>query len=302
MPASIHSDGITPVMYSILALEFSNPKKFAAEMWLPCCCVDDNVASCGLFPRPFIPDASPTELKLQEETLERFLLLGRCIGIALRDRRVFMLPLSLAFADALCGKKLSLWDACLGEIDLQEDDGFSANRSVLHAIEHCLEFSTSFSMVYRGRDLSNRRCDVPISENSFFSAGLCSMCDVPVNFTCDAVGGICVNVTAEALQHVAGKCRDGDHAYVVFAGQLPLGLSRSRAYRVAPVEGCSSPRLTLCDVAAAAEQSAEPHAFPVSMHVLRVYSSSQTAGDAYLRAVEVFLLSVDGFLFSLSFY
>ncbi len=300
MPASIHSDGITPVMYSILALEFSNPKKFAAEMWLPCCCVDDNVASCGLFPRPFIPDASPSERKLQEETLERFLLLGRCIGIALRDRRVFMLPLSLAFADALCGKKLSLWDACLGEIDLQEDDGFSANRSVLHAIEHCLEFATSFSMVYRGRDLSNQRCDVPISENSFFSAGLCSICDVPVNFTCDAVGGIYVNVTAEAVQHVADKCRDGDHAYVVFAGQLPLGLSRSRAYRVVPVAGCASPRLTLCDVAAAAEQASEPHTFPVSMHVLRVYSNDQAAGDAYLRAVEV--LCVDIFLFSLSFY
>jgi hypothetical protein len=317
MPANIHSDGITPVMYSILALELSNPKKFAAGMWLPSCCIDADVAPCGLFPRPFIPDPSPLEMQLQQDAVSRFLFLGRCIGIALRDRRVFMLPLSLAFADALCGKHLSLWDACLGEINLQEDDGLSANHSVLHAIEHRLDYATSFSMVYRGQTLANQRVDVPISAASFDAANHCCMNDIPAAIAIDSRGVITVNVTRDVLEHARQVCGDGDTMYVSFTGQLPPGLLSSRAYKVFPAAGTPSPQLYLCTccccdlprqgkagvgagldpaqpcctaVAAASPARALLVDCAVSMHIMRVYSSEDAAGDEYLRALEVRVL------------
>lgn len=286
MPANIHSDGITPVMYSILALEFSNPKKFATGMWLPSCFIDGDVAPCGLFPRPFIPTSSPSECQQQEGIVEQFLLLGRCIGIALRDRRVFMLPISLAFADSLCGKHLSLWDACLGEIDLQEDDGWSANRSVLHAIEHCLDVSTSFSMVYRGRTQSNERVDVPISASSFDLRDHCSLTGV-VSIAADGHDGMSVDASPEVLQHVLEVGSDGDPVYVIFLGQLPSGLSSLRAYRLNPVKDAEASRLRIVMEATSCKTLAENQRFSVQMHVLRVYSSKDACGDEYLKALQV---------------
>ncbi len=286
MPANIHSDGITPVMYSILASEFSTPTKFAAEMWLPSCFIDGNPAPCGLFPRPFIPDTTPSELQLQKETVERYLLLGRCIGIALRDRRVFMLPMSLAMADALCGKKLSLWDTCLGEIQLQENDDLSINNSHLHALEHCLD-DVCFSMVYRGRTLSNQRVDIPISEASFGSSEHCSMHNVQATIKADDHGDLYIHVPSEALQHVQDASIDGDLVYVMFAGVLPRGLSVYRAYSVEPVKDASHPRLKLSVDAAGSPVHLESQSCEVSMHVMRVYSSEDRAGHKYLRALEV---------------
>jgi hypothetical protein len=287
MPANIHSDGITPVMYSILALEFSNPKKFATGMWLPTCFIDGDVAPCGLFPRPFIPTSSPLECQRQEGIVEQFLLLGRCIGIALRDRRVFMLPISLAFADSLCGKHLSLWDACLGEIDLQEDDGLSANRSVLHAIEHCLDYSSCFSMVYRGQTLSNERIDVPISASSFDLRGHCSLTGVDVSIAADGQDGMSVDASPEVVQHVLEVGSDGDPVYVIFSGQLPLGLSSLRAYTLNVVKDAEASRLRIVMDAASCNTLAENQRFSVQMHVLRVYSSKDACGDEYLKALEV---------------
>lgn len=288
MPASIHSDGITPVMYSILALEFSNPRKYAASMWLPSCCIDGEVAPCGLFPRPFIPDPSPAEFQLQRETVDRFLLLGRCIGIALRDRRVFMLPLSLAFADALCGKQLTLWDACIGEINLQETDkdGYSANRSLLHAIEHLHD--VAFGMIFSGQTLSNQRVDVTISETSFIPSDDCPICNVPATVTVDELGGIVVDVTAEVIQYVRQLLGSNDPAYVTFSGSLPFGLSVCRAYKVRPVDDTSASRIKVCShIEVSSPKHQKTQDFPVNMSVIRVRSNVNGAGDEYLRAVEV---------------
>ncbi len=300
MPANIHSDGITPVMYSILALEFSNPMKYAGSMWLPSCCIDGEVAPCGLFPRPFIPDPSPTEIALQRETVDRFLLLGRCIGIALRDRRVFMLPLSLAFADALCGTQLTLWDTCLGEIDLQENDGCSANRSVLHAIEHCHDVAVS--MVFRGQTLSNQRIDVPISETSFGSPDDFAMRDISATIIVDDSGTMFVNVSKDVLQHVQELCKNDDPAYVTFSGEIPPGLSAFRAYKVQPANDHLISQLKVLDARADCAGPLPMHAqqlqYSVSIGVMRVYSSCDGAGDRYLRSLEVPQLT--GF-FSFSF-
>jgi hypothetical protein len=290
MPANIHSDGITPVLYSTLALEFSNPRKIAAGMWLPSCFnkIDGEVEHCGLFPRPFIPDPSPSELQLQKETVERFLLLGRCIGIALRDRRVFMLPMSLALADALCGKQLSIWDTCLGEIDLQEQDDESANCNVLHVIEHCHDSAATFSMVFRGQTLSSQRVNVPIYRTSFSSPDDYIMHDKAANIVVDSTGSIFVNVTADVLRLVQDLCGNLDPAYAIFAGQLPAGLSSSHAYKVSPVSDFSEPRLRVCvDGSAFSPRLVESQDCPVRMSVMRVHSSSDGSGDGYLRAIEV---------------
>jgi hypothetical protein len=291
MPANIHSDGITPVMYSILALELSNPQKNAAGMWLPSCFIDGDVSSCGLFPRPFIPDPSPSERRLQEQVVHRFLLLGRCIGIALRDRRVFMLPLSLAFADALCGKQLSIWDTCIGDIELQENDGFSASSAVLHAVEHRLDFLTSFSMVYRGRDLSDQRVDVPVSASSFSSPAQCFMRDVSVLMTFEESGSVLVDVKKDVFDYVHQHRQNGDLVYVMFSGRLPPSFSCCRAYSVcpsSPAADSAAPRLKVClDALVSSSQCVKAHAHHVNMHIMRVFSSTDGAGVDYLKALEV---------------
>ena len=68
------------------------------------------VQDCGLFPRPLMRGAV-----LEQNALNDFRLFGFCLGIALRDRRMFPVPLSVAFADALCGKRITLWDVMIGQ-------------------------------------------------------------------------------------------------------------------------------------------------------------------------------------------
>ncbi len=68
------------------------------------------VQRCGLFPRPLMRGA-----ELEQNALHDFQLFGFCLGIALRDRRMFPVPLSVAFADALCGKRITLWDVMIGQ-------------------------------------------------------------------------------------------------------------------------------------------------------------------------------------------
>jgi hypothetical protein len=67
------------------------------------------VQDCGLFPRPSMRGVD------QNDALHDFRLFGFCLGIALRDRRMFPVPLSVAFADALCGKRITLWDVMIGQ-------------------------------------------------------------------------------------------------------------------------------------------------------------------------------------------
>lgn len=133
-------DGVTPTFFADLAQEFIERD----YMWLPCCLtssVQENsetmspsietpqstptkspgvanrraraiktVQDCGLFPRPLMRGAV-----LEQNALNDFRLFGFCLGIALRDRRMFPVPLSVAFADALCGKRITLWDVMIGQ-------------------------------------------------------------------------------------------------------------------------------------------------------------------------------------------
>jgi hypothetical protein len=70
----------------------------------------------GLFPRPLLPNSScgPAFHNL----LDDFRLFGFCVGLALRDHRKFPVCISVAFADAICGRRLTLWDVMIGRFEL----------------------------------------------------------------------------------------------------------------------------------------------------------------------------------------
>lgn len=131
-------DGITPTFFAALAQAFIERE----PMWLSCCFLSSNqesqesptetkgtavsggtpprsralksVHERGLFPRPLLPNVSRTPV-FEQNLLDDFRLFGFCVGIALRDHRKFPICISVAFADAICGKCLTLWDVMIGQ-------------------------------------------------------------------------------------------------------------------------------------------------------------------------------------------
>jgi hypothetical protein len=97
-----------------------------------------SVRECGLFPRPLMrgygPDMKP------DDVLNDFRLFGFCLGIALRDGRLFPMCMSVAFADALCGKRISLWDVMIGQFKQHSNRYLDLGPEIMEYLDSGLFF------------------------------------------------------------------------------------------------------------------------------------------------------------------
>jgi hypothetical protein len=82
------------------------------------------------------------------------------LGIALRDGRLFPICMSVAFADALCGKRISLWDVMIGQFKKDSSIHLDLGPPIMEYLDsgRCfgIDMDGDFSTVEGGQ-----LCDIP---------------------------------------------------------------------------------------------------------------------------------------------
>ncbi len=183
-------DGVTPTFFAALAQAFIERE----PMWLSCCFLSSNqesqesptettstpvsgetpggsahtrsralksVHERGLFPRPLLPNVSRT-LAFEQNLLDDFRLFGFCVGIALRDHRKFPICISVAFADAICGKRLTLWDVMIGQFQFDSPINPAQNQfEIIDYLSNGLKFGMNLDSDFYD-DTRKNFFDIPV--------------------------------------------------------------------------------------------------------------------------------------------
>jgi hypothetical protein len=138
------------------------------------------VHECGLFPRPLLPNSScgPAFHNL----LDDFRLFGFCVGLALRDHRKFPVCISVAFADAICGRRLTLWDVMIGRFQFHPDQ--KQIFDIHEFLSNGLKFGTNADMDYIGREDEREFHDIPDMSLLFPSSSAQVQNELPLHMFC----------------------------------------------------------------------------------------------------------------------